>query len=664
MKKFLVFATLFILCLVLGFSALATNVCGPIEKDTTWRKADSPYIVTCDVIVVKDITLTIEPGVTVKFDKDKALLIDGKLVAQGTPSEKIIFTANGTGAPGYWGYISFSDTSKDATFDSDGNYTGGCILQYADIQYGGSGKSAVTITLSSPFIADSFIALNSGGGIKIDKGSPVIRNCEIKNHNNSGISYSGDASSNPTVQKCIISENFAGNGGGLYLASGAFKIQNSTISGNFASSNGGAIYLASGSLTVESSTIINRNIASGGSGGGICASGTLIVQNSTISENTAGVYGGGIYLGSGSLTVESSTINKNLASGNGYGGGIFASGTVAVQNSTISENTAGNYYGGGIYVSGSLTVQNSTIIGNFASGNGGGIYLASGSLTVESSTISRNIANYYAYGGGICASGTLMVQNSTISENTAGNYYGGGIYVSGILNAEGSTFTDNSAGYIGGAIFASGTVVIKNNKFNKECQGPGNNTAPYGGAIYASGAITMRGNTIIGNTASTQSGGIVRLDKAAGVIGGSPTDANHIENNAGDAVWISGNPAFNYNDVYGNYNEVYKTGYELINGSNSPIDATNCYWGTTDEAKIEAEIYHKPDNPSLGLVTYKPFSPTPFFDTIPPAAVIDLTASSPTATSITLTWTAPGDDGNVGTAAQYDILLDCDRIAN
>ena len=42
-------------------------------------------------------------------------------------------------------------------------------------------------------------------------------------------------------------------------------------------------------------------------------------------------------------------------------------------------------------------------------------------------------------------------------------------------------------------------------------------------------------------------------------------------------------------------------------------------------------------------------------DIIPPASVTDLTTSSPTSNSITLTWTAPGDDGSTGTASQYDI---------
>jgi Tol biopolymer transport system component len=40
---------------------------------------------------------------------------------------------------------------------------------------------------------------------------------------------------------------------------------------------------------------------------------------------------------------------------------------------------------------------------------------------------------------------------------------------------------------------------------------------------------------------------------------------------------------------------------------------------------------------------------------VAPAAVTNLASSSPTANSVTLTWTAPGDDGMVGTATEYDI---------
>jgi hypothetical protein len=42
-------------------------------------------------------------------------------------------------------------------------------------------------------------------------------------------------------------------------------------------------------------------------------------------------------------------------------------------------------------------------------------------------------------------------------------------------------------------------------------------------------------------------------------------------------------------------------------------------------------------------------------DTTPPAAVNDLVAINPSWNSVTLTWTAPGDDGRTGTAARYDV---------
>jgi len=51
-------------------------------------------------------------------------------------------------------------------------------------------------------------------------------------------------------------------------------------------------------------------------------------------------------------------------------------------------------------------------------------------------------------------------------------------------------------------------------------------------------------------------------------------------------------------------------------------------------------------------------------DTTPPANVTDLAVSAATSHSLTLTWTAPGDDGNNGTAAEYDIRYATSNIDN
>ncbi len=51
-------------------------------------------------------------------------------------------------------------------------------------------------------------------------------------------------------------------------------------------------------------------------------------------------------------------------------------------------------------------------------------------------------------------------------------------------------------------------------------------------------------------------------------------------------------------------------------------------------------------------------------DVTPPAAVTNLAATNPTASAITLTWIAPGDDGNTGTASQYDIRYSTSQITS
>jgi len=50
-------------------------------------------------------------------------------------------------------------------------------------------------------------------------------------------------------------------------------------------------------------------------------------------------------------------------------------------------------------------------------------------------------------------------------------------------------------------------------------------------------------------------------------------------------------------------------------------------------------------------------TPPPPPDTTPPAPVQDLAAVDVTTTGLTLTWTAPGDDGTVGTAATFDVRM-------
>ena len=61
------------------------------------------------------------------------------------------------------------------------------------------------------------------------------------------------------------------------------------------------------------------------------------------------------------------------------------------------------------------------------------------------------------------------------------------------------------------------------------------------------------------------------------------------------------------------YNQIHNNGnggvvYDLYNNSPFDIMAVGNYWGTTNEQEIEDYVTHQYDDPSLGLVSYIPFS--------------------------------------------------------
>jgi hypothetical protein len=74
--------------------AKGTDVGGPINTDTIWDLAGSPYIVVDDVTVGSSAILTIEPRVMVKFDGYYSIYVDGNLEAVGNEMNRIIIMSN------------------------------------------------------------------------------------------------------------------------------------------------------------------------------------------------------------------------------------------------------------------------------------------------------------------------------------------------------------------------------------------------------------------------------------------------------------------------------------------------------------------------------------------------------------------------------------------
>ena len=59
----------------------ATYVEGIITHNTVWMLIDSPFIVINNVTVLPGVTLTIEPGVEIRFGGNFSINIQGRLIA-------------------------------------------------------------------------------------------------------------------------------------------------------------------------------------------------------------------------------------------------------------------------------------------------------------------------------------------------------------------------------------------------------------------------------------------------------------------------------------------------------------------------------------------------------------------------------------------------------
>jgi hypothetical protein len=127
--RFSVAVSVLLACCFTNTAIASTEVSGTIPGDTTWTLAESPYVVTSDTQIPRGVTLTIDPGVVVKFaDPYAALIVDGNLEANGTESAPIILTAYKDDSAG-------GDTNGDgsssfpgaSTFPPVGDWRGGIL---------------------------------------------------------------------------------------------------------------------------------------------------------------------------------------------------------------------------------------------------------------------------------------------------------------------------------------------------------------------------------------------------------------------------------------------------------------------------------------------------------------------------------------------------------
>ena len=450
---------IFINILLLVFTASTTfsqtTISGGIVNGK-WTKTNSPYNVTGSIQIINGDSLIIEPGVTVCFQGTYKLLVLGKLIAIGTPSDTIIFTAANT-----------SNGWRGIRFDNTPSSNDTSRIKYSKIEYGNA----------SGFVTPE----QSGGGIYFYNFSKAV------------VSFS-------SIVNCKADKG----GGGIYISNASIK-----ISDNFIAQNKVANYGSGGGIVSIGNSIICNNVISDNysekDGGGIYISGNASVYNNNIKNNNSG-QGGGVFINGGNSIITGNNITNNRS---GSGGGLsIGYGRCKITYNNITFNTSN--YGGGIESrltnsTDSLYIGNNNINNNLSNGSGGGIY-SLGSTCVSNNIISYNTSSGYQAGGIFCRGYNYFIINNNIISNNkvSSSAYpttsGGGIQCEGnsnVIKVNNNLIINNSASFGGGIYCINGSPTLINNTIAN------NNASISGGALYCASSSPSFSNCIFwGNTAA------------------------------------------------------------------------------------------------------------------------------------------------------------------
>jgi hypothetical protein len=253
---------------------------GTLSRDEIWS---GEILVTSTVEVPAGVTLTIEPGTTVKFrhyrgykepDKRCGLIVSGKLRAVGTADEQIVFTSDASDPiNGDWQMIRLMNAQDDSA------------IQYAVVEFAQQG---INMWNSSPTISHTVVRWNNWEGIYMESYCKAL------------------------VEYCLIYEN-GYNGIAMEQFNDAMVRYNTIMR-----SGTHGIHVDASKAAVE------RNILKGNGASGLSVddNGELIASYNTIEDNKDA----GIAIGEG--------LNKVIATGN-----LFINNGGEIQESQESEVT-------------------------------------------------------------------------------------------------------------------------------------------------------------------------------------------------------------------------------------------------------------------------------------------------------------------------------------
>jgi len=271
----------------------ATYVEGAITQDTIWTLVDSPFVVSKDIFIYPNSTLTVEPNVEVRFGDNFAITVSGKLLADGT-NGGITFTSNRENASaGNWRALNFVGVQRSTLVN--------CYVVYAE--------NGILVENGSVEVKNSKITQCSENGIAATNGQVIVDSCNIS----------------------LCAQN------GIDVIDSRLTVRNSTIIEN---TFDGVNMVGNGQVTAKENKIIaNKN--------GVVIAGNMTtgvnVSENTISTNAEN----GIWIAADAHS--NVTILHNTVSSNFHGFHITSYTSTYITNNSVAYNNVGFFYGSGFH---------------------------------------------------------------------------------------------------------------------------------------------------------------------------------------------------------------------------------------------------------------------------------------------------------------------------
>ncbi len=246
--------------------ANATYVEGLIEQDTIWTLTDSPFVLSRNVTVRPAATLTIEPGVEIRFGGNFSLIVEGRLLAIGNQDNRITFTSNrNQPVAGDWNSVEFANAAQPSKLTQ-------CVLRYA--------RNATSIQGSNVEIIESQIANNVNGIVAMNSTVKVQTN-SISDNVESGIYLMGD-------NEAIVQDNtIRANANGIFLAGkSTLGIQ---VTGNTVLSNT-QIGIEISVANYTNISILRNTVTSNHKGFHVSSQAETQITNNSVAYNKVGFY--------------------------------------------------------------------------------------------------------------------------------------------------------------------------------------------------------------------------------------------------------------------------------------------------------------------------------------------------------------------------------------